>query len=335
MSRGSQVIRQWRILRMLEHARRPLTLDAIWDRLEEGAPHLKTVARDLAMLQEAGFPLDQVDQGWRLSGPLDLWQVPVRPTEALALWLAEDLLEAVKGTPFGEPLVNLRQRLTAMMTPAGRQYAEDLRRTMVATSDATADLEAHKATIGAVEQAIHHQQCLEIVYQKPGAEPRSRIVEPYSTWYRNGRVYVICFCRRVSDIRTLAVQRIHSATVLDETFEPDPDFDAAAFARRGFGAFHGASYRFIIEFEAPVAHMLRELQYHHSQKAIELDDGRIRVFFERAGLPEVAAWVCGFGGNARPVAPSELVEEVRTRHLSALVALGDGQMRSGPDLSTP
>jgi hypothetical protein len=37
-----------------------------------------------------------------------------------------------------------------------------------------------------------------------------------------------------------------------------------------------------------------------------------------AGLPEIAAWVAGFGGEARAVAPKELVEAVKGLHRRGL-----------------
>jgi predicted DNA-binding transcriptional regulator YafY len=39
---------------------------------------------------------------------------------------------------------------------------------------------------------------------------------------------------------------------------------------------------------------------------------------EAAGLPEIAAWVAGFGGEARVVAPKELVQAVKALHRRGL-----------------
>jgi len=52
--RGEQLARQWRILRALESNRHGIT---VADLAEEEGCHARTVWRDLAGIQEAGFPL--------------------------------------------------------------------------------------------------------------------------------------------------------------------------------------------------------------------------------------------------------------------------------------
>ena len=47
----------------------------------------------------------------------------------------------------------------------------------------------------------------------------------------------------------------------------------------------------------------------------------MRLRMEAAGLPEIAAWVAGFGGDARAIAPPELVEAVARLHRDGLRAV--------------
>jgi predicted DNA-binding transcriptional regulator YafY len=115
--------------------------------------------------------------------------------------------------------------------------------------------------------------------------------------------------------------------VLDEPFDPLPDFEPAAYARTAFGVFRGPIHRFIIDFSEEVAHLVRERRYHHTQRATPREAG-MRLTFEAAGLPEVAAWVASFGGHARAVAPGELVEAVRGIHERGLEVHSRGRGRS-------
>ncbi|MBI4700555.1 MAG: WYL domain-containing protein [Deltaproteobacteria bacterium] len=114
---------------------------------------------------------------------------------------------------------------------------------------------------------------------------------------------------------------VRRAELRDDTFEPDPSFDPAAFARQGFGVFHGPTCGFVIDFDEAVAHLVRERRYHHSQELHELPGG-VRLTMTASGLPEVASWVAGFGGQARPVAPPELVEAVARLHREGLRRMG-------------
>lgn len=322
MSRGRQVLRQWTVLRALERSRRGLTVRDLVALLE-GECTERTVYRDLEQLLDAGFPIADDEGTWRVLGTSEgAWSIPVQPTELLGLTLAEDLFSPAEGSWLSAPLRDLRQRLAAMLTPNGRKYLDLLRQSAVATLFAPGAYEERRAEIDAILEAIEKQHVLRIAHVKPGEERSWREVEPYSTWYHAGQLYLIAFCRRVEDIRTFAVHRIVGAEVLDEDFDPDPSFDAAAFARKGFGVFHGPVYRFVIDFDPEVAHVPRERSYHASQRVRERPDGTVRMTFEAAGLPEVAAWVAGFGGKAVPVEPAELVGTVRDKFSVGLQRLG-------------
>jgi predicted DNA-binding transcriptional regulator YafY len=283
-----------------------------------GATVQTNAYRDLEVLQEAGFPLVNDKGSWRLlEAGEGAWSVPVNPSEVVALMLSEDLLAPAEGSSMAESLGRLRARLAAMLTPAGRAYCTDLKRTQVATLFGTGQYTAKRPQIDSIHEAIEKEQVLRLRYLAPGKPPEDRLVEPYCTWFAAGRMYLVGNCRKAEDVRTFAVQRIDEATVLDETYEPDPTFDAAAFTRKGFGVFHGPTFRVSIDFSPRVAHLIQERRYHATQQVIPRGRG-VRLKMEAAGLPELAAWVAGFGGDARAIAPPELVAAVQKLHEDAL-----------------
>ncbi len=318
--RGRQIRRQWKLLRALEAARRGLTgselLDAVGERCSA-----RTLYRDLEDLQAAGFPLLSERGRWRALGAGEgAWTIPVQATQVLALALAGDLLAPAEGSWLAEPLSDLRAQLSSMLTPTGRAYCEELRRTAVATLFGPGSYGGRRVELAAIHEAIERQHRLRIVHAKPREKAKARVVEPYSTWYHSGRLYLIAYCTSAEDVRTFAVERIQKAEVLDEPFDPDPSFDPAAFARRGFGVYHGAVHHTVVDFAGGVAHLVRERRYHHTQRVTPRGEG-VRLTMDAAGLPEIAAWVAGFGGNARPVAPPELVAAVRRLHEDGLRAM--------------
>jgi predicted DNA-binding transcriptional regulator YafY len=175
-----------------------------------------------------------------------------------------------------------------------------------------------------------------IEYATPGKRPeervQARVIDPYCTWFAAGRVYVVAYCHKAQDTRTFAIQRIRRADILDESFDPDPSFDPAAFTRKGFGVYHGPVYRVTIDFSPQVAHLIRERRFHVSQQVTEVGNGA-RLKMEAAGLPEIAAWVASFGGQARAVAPKELVEAVRALHRNGLQVAETGRDVTSDDTS--
>ena len=107
MPRNQEVIRQWRLLHALESSRHGATIDGLASELEVTT---RTIRRDLAALQEAGFALydDRDEQGrvrWRIDGQaLHGLESGFTLPELCALYLSRNLLEAVSGTPFQRDL---------------------------------------------------------------------------------------------------------------------------------------------------------------------------------------------------------------------------------------
>ena len=99
MPRNQEVIRQWKVLHALESSRHGVTIAALADELDVTT---RTIRRDLAALQEAGFPLfdEHDDEGrvsWRLDGQLFKGlEAGFTLPELCALYLGRNLLEAVR-----------------------------------------------------------------------------------------------------------------------------------------------------------------------------------------------------------------------------------------------
>jgi len=107
MARGAEVVRQWTILQSIDAARHGTTV-ADLAKLTRVAK--RTIWRDLAALQEAGFPLyDEKDHGttrWRLNreGFKGLVERGLSLTQLCALYFSRTLVEVLTGTPFHDDL---------------------------------------------------------------------------------------------------------------------------------------------------------------------------------------------------------------------------------------
>lgn len=318
MSRGRQVIRQWYILRALEESRRGLSVRELLGLVEDGVTE-RTLYRDIEQLRAVGFQIEDVDGQYQLGtdGP-STHAAPITETEQLALILSEGLLAPLGETWIGQPLRELRRRLLATMTPVRREYVDDLKQTIVTSHTGGGSYGAHQAVMATVQDAMIKEQVVRVVYAKPNEPVMERELEPYASWYRGGRLYIVAYCRTRMAMRTFAVNRIKEAELLDITFERSESFDAQAFTQKGFGVFHGPGYDFVVDFAPTVAHLPSEYSYHPTQSARLLESGWVRLSFTSSGLPEVTAWVCSFGAKMRPVAPPELVGACRELHSEAL-----------------
>ena len=135
MPRNQEVIRQWKLLHALESSRHGASIDALSKDLEVTT---RTIRRDLAALQEAGFALydERDDDGhvkWRLDGQvLKGIDTGFTLSELCALYLSRNLLEAVAGAPFQRDLTNAFERLASMLSPRMRQFLDRLPSVLVA-----------------------------------------------------------------------------------------------------------------------------------------------------------------------------------------------------------
>jgi predicted DNA-binding transcriptional regulator YafY len=330
MPRGNQLIRQWRLLRAIEGSRLGRTAAQLSNEVADlGSP--RTVYRDLEVLQGAGFPLYQDDGRWRLLEPSEGGPVvPIQPTEMVALVLSEQVMAPLRGSELAEPLSRLRGKLEAMLGPKARAYVEQLRSGILATVPAPGDYTGLRGELQLIERAILEHRRLRLVhFAAHRSETLPRTVDPYGIWYVDGALYLIGFDHLRFDHRKFLVDRIREVAVLDETFEPDPDFDLQGYVGRGFRVWHGAVHRIVVEFGPTLAHLPHERRFHRTQKVHALPDGGCRVTFDAAGLPDLASWVASFGGGVRAIEPPDLVEMVRDLHRRGLEAHGEVPARLG------
>jgi predicted DNA-binding transcriptional regulator YafY len=324
--RGQQVVRQWAVLRALEGTRGGLTVEEISEIIGPQTATIRTLYRDLEVLQEVGFSLISEGGRWRVTdGGSKSMALPVRPTEVLALMFTEQLAAPLRSTELGESLHDLRERLRAMLTPIGREYVAEMAGTTLATFTAPGEYATTGPVIDAIHDAIHKEQLLRIGYTKPNEETVVRDIEPLTTWYHNARLYLVAWCRTKQAHRTFAVQRIDHATVLDETFTREEGFSTLKYIESGFGVYQEDTiHRVEVRFSKSVAHLPRERRYHATQRLRPLEDGGVIVSFSAAGLPEIASWLASFGAKVTPLRPPALVDQVRTLHQEALAALPAG-----------
>lgn len=332
LARGRQVNRQMSILRLLENARRGLTIAELHEALDDGCS-LRTVYRDVEQLQRGGFRLSEEAGRWSAYGDTEqLKSCPLQPSEVLALLLSEDLLPPASTGALGVALQQLRERLMARLTPAGRGLVKELRLSHLATHAVPLRVEQsanHNRVLEAIEDASGREHCLRLVYETPGKPAMERVVEPHLFWAHAGRPYLVAYCRASHEFRTFAVQRIRSAEVLDEPFERRAEFEARNFVQRGFGMLQGEPHAISVAFTAEVAHLATERLWHPTQHVTEGPDGSVVLHLRAAGLPEVAAWVASFGGKVRVLTPEPLVHAVRALHESGLAACERGENADG------
>ena len=315
MPRNQEVIRQWKILHALEVARHGVSIDGLAADLDVTT---RTIRRDLAALQEAGFALyDERDElgrvRWRIDGQvLKGLETGFTLPELCALYLSRHLLEAVSGTPFQRDLGHAFERLSRMLSPRMRQFLDRLPSVLVAkpgprarSGDSSADI------VSRLLEATLHFRVLAMRYHSiSSGRMKDYLVHPYRLAFAQGGLYLLAFVPEYDAVRTFAVDRIASASLDKQTFTPVREVGDDVFAD-SLGVNTGPAERAEIEFAAQVAPYVRARVWHASQRLEERPDGRLSLTLDVCHDWGLRSWILSWGPFARVLSPDRLAQDIR------------------------
>lgn len=315
MPRNQEVIRQWRVLHLLEVSRHGVGIDALARELDVTT---RTIRRDLAALQEAGFPLyDERDEDghvrWRIEGQvLNGLETGFTLAELCAMYLSRNLLESVAGTPFARDLVNAFARLEKMLSPRMRQFLDRLPSVLVAKpgpraqpGDAAAD-----AVAQLLEATLHFRVARMRYHSVSSARVKDYVIHPYRLMFAQGGLYALAYVPEYDAVRTFAVDRIVSVSLEKHTFTPQPQGSDDVFAN-SLGVHTGPAEYVEIEFASRVAPYVRARVWHASQEIRDEPDGRITMIMQVCHDWALRSWILSWGPFGRVVAPDTLAADVR------------------------
>jgi predicted DNA-binding transcriptional regulator YafY len=291
----------------------------------------QSIYRDLHALEGVGIPVVGDDRGgyggqlrlapgFRPGLPL----APLTRPELLALaWAAK---ERGSQQPFKDSLATARLKLQAILDRREADELTALDGTVSGDDRGGKDLTAHQGTLLRLVQAIvGRRQCV-VEYQALGRDrPRRFPYDPYHIRAVQGGVYAV---GRVpaypKDIAPLALERIRSIEVLEQTFTVSPDFDPKRYEAEAFGVAWEKPMTVVVRFRADQAPYVREREWHPTQRLRTLADGRLEMTFRAGGAFEILRWVLGWGDAAELVRPESFRREIASILRSAAGTYREG-----------
>lgn len=337
MPRNAEVIRQWRIIQKIEGSRYGQTVPGLAGELGVSQ---RTVWRDVAALQEAGFPLfDQKTDGgtrWRLHAKpfQELAEVGFTLTQLCALYFSRNLLACFAGTPFQEDLNDAFEKFERALPPRMRQFLDRLPGVLQAKPAPKKKEHAKtRETIAKLLDATLHQRRARMRYHSASSgRTKDYTIEPYRLVYAEGGLYLFAFVPEYGEMRTFASERIRTLSLLEETFEATEQLAPDAF-RHSLGVHSGPPERIELDFAARIAPYVRERVWHASQTTRDLDDGLVRMTLEVCNDQALRSWILSFGPLVRVVSPPQLARTI-LEDLEAALNLYTGEIGDRADRAT-
>ena len=312
------------------HSRPPLQrMQRLHERLSNGQPvncqqlgreleiSYKTIQRDLDFMRDRlNLPIeyDPSRYTFRYTEPVGAFPLlQVSEGEILALFVAQKVLAQYRGTPFEKTLGIAFQKLTGALKEEvsfdlgewGSDYSFRV------TGASAADLE----TFRLLARAIVQRQEVSFSYRPLRADtPETRHVHPYHVANVDNAWYLLAHDPQRGQLRTFALPRIQGAKITGATFDRPRHFSAEKELKGGFGVFGGSGRHDVrIHFDSFAARLIRERDWHPTQKMIEKKGGELEIRMTLSALEEIERWILSWGDHAEVLSPRPLIQSIAKR----------------------
>lgn len=274
----------------------------------------KTVQRDIDFMRDRwGLPLEYDSQRFGYYYTRNVGEFPmlqVGDSELLALFLAGEAMKQYQGTPFAKPLQTVFGRLAATLDGDSRISIENLAQALSIRNTGVSKTDLQVFDI--VSRAVRDSRCLQFSYHKLNTrKPERRRVQPLHLACINHQWYLFAHDLVRRGGRTFALPRIQGKPRLGARFKRPDDFSLPRHLAQSFGVFSGAgNHRIRIGFTPFAARLIREREWHPSQKITEFPNGAVELQLRLGSFEEVERWILGWGSEAEVIAPTALKRRV-------------------------
>ena len=300
------------MIRLIE-ARHGISLTEL---AEETGVGRRTIHRDLAAIQEAGYPLISAWQdGEKLYRFLtrfkDVPPISFTLQELMTLSLLRSQLDLLKGTPFLEEMQSVFRKVNSVLPPRLAAHMERIAQVSHPLLQGKRDYSRCSDSLQLIRHALLYQQSITISYHPVGREePVDYLVDPYTLLFQKGGIYLLGFAQQRQALRTFAVERIASVQPGKERFEIPEGFNTGQALEEAFGIVAEPPMQVEIRFSAAIAHAIKDRVWHVSQRTREEADGSLLLSFRAGGKMEILAWLLSYGAHAELLAPGHLRDEL-------------------------
>lgn len=276
----------------------------------------RTLFRDLSMLQMAGIPFyHEPDVGYRISRAFYLPPVSLTILETLALLLLGKSAAAQRGRPMVTEAISAINKLTSTVPEPVREACNEMMENVSIVPAAGAVASQEDLLYASLHRCIDERRVCRIEYNSRQVGEPSPItfqVHAYALHFASRAWYVMGWTDRHREVRTLKLTRIMHLEMLNARFDKPARFSVAEKIGKAWQLIpEGKTYNIELLFSPQVAVNVMEVQWHASQEAKLMADGRCRMRLTVDGINEIAWWLCGYADQVQIKKPKVLRQRVR------------------------
>lgn len=294
---------------LLLQRRGKLTAQALAEELEVSR---RTVLRDISSLSAAGIPVYadsghgggfSLDQSYRVS------LNGLKEAEVRALFVSSSA-RLLEDLGLGEAADNARLKLSAALPRPYEQVVDHMRQRFH-VDPVWWYGPRELPSLAPLKRAVEEDRRVRLQYEHRDGEVVERIVEPYGLVAKSSIWYLVAM--RQGEVRVYRVSRVLEATLLEERFQRDADFDLVAYWERHAKEFRSKLVPFT--FRLRVRNDLVNFVKWHVPGTYQVEDpsggdGWFTARFETESLASARMFVLGLGAGAVVLEPRELHEAV-------------------------
>lgn len=273
----------------------------------------KTIYRDLQIMEEMEIPLFDNPEDHTYSILDDFYFKPpdISREEALALLLAGQAFQE-EFFPYKEALHIAITKILNSIPSSIQKVVTDLGEQISYQYGPYVNLSDFRDIIQEIESCIENRRSIIIDYYSLNSNRLSRRkIDPYLFQYYGGACYIIAYCHNRKEIRQFRVDRIKDIETTGERFSRDESFDIDEYMASCWGVERGdKARRLVLIFSGKAARLVREKEWHKSQRIYDLPGDRIRFEITSSSMQELKHWILSFGAGVEILEPEELREEV-------------------------
>ncbi len=324
MARNEQLIRQHKLMQLLEAARYGRTLEELRDDLKQDLGlnnlHERTVRRDLDALSASGLDVqtETLDRGkvYKL-GRVErgMHKISLSSTELISLSIGRELLYPLLGTQYWQGIESFWSKVQEEVPENVWEHYEKYRETIHVLGAPSKSYAKHEGMLRTINRAIVEHRVLDVEYGSAAGKVKQRLIEPYGLAVYQGNLYLVAAAQEIEDpqvrMRHWKLDRFKKVVALDQWFRRDPSVDLVAHLSRSMGIFSSDDpVEVTIRLSERAAVWLSEEPWHPEQRIETKSDGSSILTVSASHPRELMPKLLSLGEDAEVLSPPEFRQAV-------------------------